>query len=63
MSDRAIVRPILNTYRYLLQTETDPDRRQTILVLIREIGATPQDSAEPGSLGSRGRERQPWLFT
>ena len=63
MSDRAILGPILDTYRYLLQTETDPDRRQTILVLIREIGKSPRDSAKPASLRSWGGEQEPWLFT
>ena len=56
MSDRAIVRPILDTFWYLLQTETDPDRQQTILVLISEIGATTQQegySAKSRSLGFR----------
>jgi len=57
MSDRAIVKPILDTFWSLLQTDTDRDRRQTILVLIREIGETPRDSAKPGSLWSWGGEK------
>ena len=58
MSDRAIVRPILDTFWCLLRTETDPEKRQAILALISEIEA--KGEREGNSTKSRSLVFRTW---